>query len=431
MFQLFLQLIVVLAVVVAVFSQSSIPGSDIQDVAGYTLVKTGKFGSKLYTVETPSSTYADHPVKLIDLHGPNYYAQGFDAGFLTGDVIIENYNNLMTALLGTEWWEPAVAEIVGIFLDWQWNDYLGVQVPQDYKDELSGLSAGGFAAGLKHDVGKLSARGITLANLPGSLENFKYILIDEKNNPAAKMRMSVDEAMAVVERMKNNWAGLTCSMFGVWGSRTEEGRLYTGRNLDWLKDTGISDNKIVTVHHPPKGYAHATIGYAGLWGALTGISAAGLTVHEANLESNDISYRGFPWVLRLRHVMTNAKNIDEALDIWASTNSTVGFNHGFGSANDGKAVVLETMMGNSAVFGANDDREKNYVYHDVQIGFPREEAVYRTNHGYDPYTIQHYMWNETGAMDDSIDRYLAFPEAFDSYAAAKKPITFTEAVNVT
>jgi hypothetical protein len=34
------------------------------------------------------------------------------------------------------------------------------------------------------------------------------------------------------------WAGLTCSMFGVWGSRTEGGRLFTGRNLDWLKDTG-------------------------------------------------------------------------------------------------------------------------------------------------------------------------------------------------
>jgi hypothetical protein len=437
MWQLFLQLIVVLAVVASVLSQNPVPGSDIQDVSNYTLLKTGKFGSKLYSLDAPNSSYADYPVKLIDLHGASYYAQGFDAAMLLADEMAENYNSLMVALLGSEWWEPAAAEVVGLFLDWQWNDYLSKQVPQDFMDEIAGLAAGGFAAGLKHDLGKMTSRGITLANLPSSLVNFKYVLIDEKNNPPAggssKIAMSVDDAMAIVEKLKSSWAGLTCSMFGVWGSRTENGHLYTGRNLDWLKDTGITQHKLVTVHHPPlkKGYAHATIGFAGLWGALTGMSAQGLTVHEANLESNDITYRGFPWVLRLRYVMTNAKNLDEALNIWAATNSTVGFNHGFGSANDGKAVVLETMMNSNAVFGANDEREKNYIYHDQQIGAPREEAVYRTNHGYDPYTIQHYMWNETHAMEDSIDRYLAFPEAFDSYAASKTAIGYVEAVNVT
>jgi hypothetical protein len=386
MWQLFLQLIVVLAVVASVLSQNPVPGSDIQDVSNYTLLKTGKFGSKLYSLDAPNSSYADYPVKLIDLHGASYYAQGFDAAMLLADEMAENYNNLMVALLGSEWWEPAAAEVVGLFLDWQWNDYLSKQVPQDFMDEIAGLAAGGFAAGLKHDLGKMTSRGITLANLPSSLVNFKYVLIDEKNNPPAggssKIAMSVDDAMAIVEKLKSSWAGLTCSMFGVWGSRTENGHLYTGRNLDWLKDTGITQHKLVTVHHPPlkKGYAHATIGFAGLWGALTGMSAQGLTVHEANLESNDITYRGFPWVLRLRYVMTNAKNLDEALNIWAATNSTVGFNHGFGSANDGKAVVLETMMNSNAVFGANDEREKNYIYHDQQIGAPREEAVYRTNH---------------------------------------------------
>lgn len=34
-------------------------------------------------------------------------------------------------------------------------------------------------------------------------------------------------------------------------------------------------------------------------------------MHEANLESNDITFRGFPWVLRLRHVMSHASNLDE------------------------------------------------------------------------------------------------------------------------
>ena len=33
-------------------------------------------------------------------------------------------------------------------------------------------------------------------------------------------------------------AGLQCSMFAVWGDRTADGQLFSGRNLDWNKDTG-------------------------------------------------------------------------------------------------------------------------------------------------------------------------------------------------
>lgn len=161
------------------------------------------------------------------------------------------------------------------------------------------------------------------------------------------------------------------------------------------------------------------------------MSANGITVHEANLESNDITFSGFPWVLRLRHVMAYAKNIDEALAIWSSTNSTVGFNHGIGSAADGQAVCLETMKGNSAVFYSNDVREQNLIVNNQQIGAPRKEAIYRTNHGYDPYTVSHYMWNNTNAYQSSITRYMLFPEMLDAYEVAAKPISYVEAVNMT
>ena len=49
-----------------------------------------------------------------------------------------------------------------------------------------------------------------------------------------------------------------------------------------------------------------TFGYLGVWGALAGMSANGLTVHEANLEENEITFDGFPWLLRLRYIMENA-----------------------------------------------------------------------------------------------------------------------------
>ena len=77
-------------------------------------------------------------------------------------------------------------------------------------------------------------------------------------------------------------------------------------------------------------YPSVSITFATLYGTIAGMSSMGLTgmscyntsgpldaqiiptVHEANLEENEISFSGFPWTLRLRYIMENAKNIDEA-----------------------------------------------------------------------------------------------------------------------
>eukprot|EP01034_Spumella_vulgaris_P024804 gene24804-31185_t len=414
--------------VVSALSHSP-PGSDIQTPTAATLVKTGPYGSKLYKFEVAGSVYADAP-QLIDLTASSLWQQGYDHGYLLGKESKANFDNLMFALLGDN---KALTEVVNIFIDWQWNSFLSKQLPDEYKQELEGMSAGGKAAGLKVDIGVLAGRGITFANLPGTLSNFKYILKDELAHPAIGDKfqgMTSEEVMDIMEKLSVKWAGLTCSMYGVWGSRTEEGRLFTGRNLDWLHDTGISTYKLITVHHPPGLYSHATIGWAGIWGAITGISSQGITAHEANLESDDITFRGFPWIARLRHVMAHAKNIDEALKVWTETNSTVGFNHGFGSANDGRAVVLETMAGHSAVFESNDPREKDLVVNGTQIGLPRPDAIYRTNHGYDDYTKKHYIETDKYYID-SINRYQLFPAVFDQYAAEGKLMGFREAVNMT
>merc|ERR1712000_371944 len=182
---------------------------------------------------------------------------------------------------------------------------------------------------------------------------------------------------------------------------------------------------LITVHHPKDGHSHATLGFAGVWGALTGISSAGLTVHEANLESNDVTFYGFPWLLRLRHIMAYTDDLESGLAMWTATNNTVGFNHGIGSAKDGRAELLETMA-HTAFFGAMDPREAA-----SETGAPRTDAVYRTNHGYDPYSIEHYMWNDTNAYKNSLWRYNLFPLVLDGYNSASKIITPLEAVNIT
>ena len=223
-----------------------------------------------------------------------------------------------------------------------------------------------------------------------------------------------------------SFGGFQCSNFGVWGDRTLNGELYTGRNLDWLKGTGISDYKLITINHPADGHAHASFGFAGLWGSITGLSDHGLSVHEANLESNDISFSGFPWLLRLRHIMAYSEDLQTAMALWKESNNTVGFNHGVGSAADNKMILMETMAHNTAYFSDMDPRESS-----SPIGKPRSNAVYRTNHGYDPYTIAHYMWNNTAALDDSISRYNLFPVVIDAYENSQTKVSALQAINIT
>jgi hypothetical protein len=50
-------------------------GSDIKKIDGYTFVAKGKFGSSLYTINAPTSVYADPPL-LMDLRGPGGFEQG-------------------------------------------------------------------------------------------------------------------------------------------------------------------------------------------------------------------------------------------------------------------------------------------------------------------------------------------------------------------
>ena len=165
-------------------------------------------------------------------------------------------------------------------------------------------------------------------------------------------------------------------------------------HVDWMTDLGINEYKLLTVHHPPGGNSHVTVGFAGIWGAMAGMSSQGLTVHEANLESKLDTFQGFPWILRLREVMATSKNIAEARKVWDSTNNTVGFNHMIGSSNDQHAIAMETMKGYTAYFDTMDPREvgaKDPQTGEV-YGFPLTDALYRTNHGYDPVTQEQYQW---------------------------------------
>ena len=102
---------------------------------------------------------------------------------------------------------------------------------------------------------------------------------------------------------------IQCSFFAVWSSRTANSKLYSMRNLDWLENTGVNKNKLITVWNIDGAIPHLTLGFPGVMGALTGMSKAGLTVHEAGLSSHHSTELGFQWTLRMRYIMMHATNL--------------------------------------------------------------------------------------------------------------------------
>lgn len=318
-----------------------------------------------------------------------------------------------------------------------------------YQHELSGVADGAASQGCS-ECGAYVTRAITLANAPGDLQDFTLILLREFLQ--ATGRSTSPHLMKLLSALTSTRHTMHCSMFAVWGNRTLNGELYSARNLDWNKDTGINQNKLVMVTVPDDGATpSANLGFAGLYGTLAGMSATGLTLHEANLEELQISFEGFPWTLRIRFIMEFAKDIASARQLWDSTNNTVGFNHMIASAPDAVqyrkdkrhstvALALETMYQYTAYFPDNDARsvrvthaqlqlsenilylcresEAEYSPSDgspaVHIGSPLPEAVWRTNHGYDPKIRENYEWSQD-PHSWSVRRYMLIHDALVYY----------------
>lgn len=197
---------------------------------------------------------------------------------------------------------------------------------------------------------------------------------------------------------------------------------------------------MVTIYKIDGKIPYATLGFAGLIGSLTGMSSAGLTVHEAGNDSKRVTFRGTSWTMRLRLIMENAKNLAQALAIWQATNNTMGMNHMIASASDvasdKPAAAMETMKGYTAYFYGDDVRETELKYTDPKtnvttvLGAPLKQAVWRTNHGYDPIIVGNET-HVTKPSSDSEQRYMILHNSFAYYANANIKMREYEAINIT
>ncbi len=114
-----------------------------------------------------------------------------------------------------------------------------------------------------------------------------------------------------------------------------------GRNFDFYVGDHFSENKIVSFENPADGFKFMSVTWGGFIGVVSGMNEKGLTVTINAAKSDIPSGSATPVSLVAREILQYAENISEAMEIAKKRKMFVSESFLIGSAEDGKAVIIE------------------------------------------------------------------------------------------
>jgi Acyl-coenzyme A:6-aminopenicillanic acid acyl-transferase len=299
---------------------------------------------------------------------------GRQYGALVGDLVHRNVERLVDVFSALE----VPAELVEILLDRTW-ERLSAHVPSRFLKEIAAIGEGARTAG--HDVGAGDVQRLVAAT------NFDLYRKEER-----LADLLGDAADPMLPRFQDV-PPQTCTAFAAWGSRTVDGKLFGHRNLDWLAQTGMHDDRLITVYQPKDGRACVTVGYAGIVGALAGMNDRGIAFGEIGAFSVSEELDGCPWTLLMRQVLEEADGLDGAIERVKAAKHTIGMNFVVADGDPGRcgtdafqpgAAAFETNHTCCEVFTDDDPKEHAAVWMDAEgnerpYGLPLKEAVMRAD----------------------------------------------------
>lgn len=127
-----------------------------------------------------------------------------------------------------------------------------------------------------------------------------------------------------------DWYRFMCSSFSAWGNWTKDGKMITGRNLDFRISEKMQGVKFVIVYRDPGGDRKSwmTLSWPGMIGAFTGMNEDGLTVsmHDAPGRQYDAEQAYVPRSMSLREALETADTIQGVEDVLRASPVVCGNN---------------------------------------------------------------------------------------------------------
>lgn len=244
------------------------------------------------------------------------------------------------------------------------NRRLGASVPLEYRQEIKAMSAS-----CTHEF-------------------------DDFGNPYER-QMQYHSAHDIGHVMQD-YMLVGCTSFAVWGRESADSSLLMARNFDFYMGEEFAKNKLVLFEQPDSGYAYVSVTWPGMLGVVSGMNTQGLavTINASKLEVPSSS--ATPISILVKSILQYASNIEEAETIAASFKTFVCESILVGSANDGRAVIIEktpSAMGiyspegvsessrMTAASSANMDSSLDGAVESVRQGGASSSAAEGSSHG--------------------------------------------------
>ena len=146
-----------------------------------------------------------------------------------------------------------------------------------------------------------------------------------------------------------------CTSFAVWGRESADSSLLMARNFDFYMGEEFAKNKLVLFEKPDSGYAYVSVTWPGMLGVVSGMNTQGLavTINASKLEVPSSS--ATPISILVKSILQYASNIEEAETIASSFKTFVCESILVGSANDGRAVIIEKTPSAMGIYSPEGD----------------------------------------------------------------------------
>lgn len=277
------------------------------------------------------------------------------------------------------------------------NRRLGASVPLEYRQEIKAMSAS-----CTHEF-------------------------DEFGSPYER-QMQYHSAHDIGHVMQD-YMLVGCTSFAVWGKESADSSLLMARNFDFYMGEEFAKNKLVLFEKPDSGYAYVSVTWPGMLGVVSGMNTQGLavTINASKLEVPSSS--ATPISILVKSILQYASNIEEAETIASSFKTFVCESILVGSANDGRAVIIEKTPSAMGIYSPEGGLESSRmtVASSANILSPLGEAVTRvicTNHYQsdrfrdDPVNVENIRVSDSGYRYRRVQQLLDSLGSIDYLKAA-------------
>lgn len=291
--------------------------NDRPDISGYKMSKPQRvqLDENTFAVANGMLTQKQHGLYELYVEG-NPMERGLAIGNLTEELMYRQeqvFFEQINALVPSEGQKKFLAS----FLKW-YNRKLYKHIPEEYKTEIYGLTR--YASTDFNTIAEPYIRSLYL-------------------HGAHDIGHALQDLMLV-----------GCTSFAVWDEKSEDGNLLIGRNFDFYAGDDFAENKIIAFINPDQGYKFMSVTWGGFIGVVSGMNDQGLTVTINAGKSKIPLVAKTPISIVTREILQYASTIDEAVEIAKKHEVFVSESIMVGSANDGKAVLIEVSPTNFGVY---------------------------------------------------------------------------------